>query len=125
MKNKKNNAAENEVATETTEVTEDVCVETEEPAAFTKTDVIDVSGAKKAAEVTAADGTTAVYIMADGKVPAVIWTSEEVDDLGAVIEALGVEGDAKYVYGFGKQKIEYQHNSNKTKTVTYTFTAAK
>ena len=32
MKNKKNNAAENEVATETTEVTEDVCVETEEPA---------------------------------------------------------------------------------------------
>ena len=82
---------------------------------------VDVKGAE-IASWTVADGVTAVYIAANGKVPAVIWTSEEVDAaaLSEITEELGAE-DAKYVFGFGDQKIEYKQNKNKTKTVTYTF----
>ena len=72
------------------------------------------------------DGITAVYVAANGKVPAVIWTSEEVTDeavMAAIIEALGADEDAKVVFGFGAHSIQYQQNKKKTKTVTYTFTA--
>jgi hypothetical protein len=74
---------------------------------------------------TTAGSVAAVYIAAKGKVPAVVWTSEEVDDdtLAAIAAELGAPSDAKVVSGFGKIDIEYQHNKNKTKTVTYTFTA--
>ena len=70
------------------------------------------------------NGVTAIYIAADGKVPAVLWTSEEVD-AADFIEAFEADEDVKVVSGTGKQKIEYQHNKNKTKTVTYTFEEIK
>jgi hypothetical protein len=70
---------------------------------------------------------TAIYIAANGKVPAVIWTSEEVsaEDMATIINALGADADAKTVSGVGDHAIEYQHNKNKTKTVTYTFEIAE
>jgi hypothetical protein len=74
---------------------------------------------------TVVDGVTAIYIAANGKIPAVVWTSVEVDDsvLESIVEELGADSDAEYVYGLGAHKIEYKHNKNKTKTVTYTFSA--
>lgn len=66
---------------------------------------------------------SAIYVAEKGKVPAVIWTSEEVEDLTEIKAELGVEGDAEYVFEIGDHDIEYQHNKNKTKTVTYTFEA--
>ena len=65
---------------------------------------------------------TAIYIAANGKVPAVIWLSAEVDEatLETIIEALDADPNAEIVIGFGEHKIEYQQNKNKTKTVTYT-----
>ena len=106
------------------EPTVDESVEPETPAV--EEPVLDV--AVTGAEVeswTKVDGITAVHIAANGKVPAVIWTSKEVDEtsMAAIIEKLGADSDAKTVFGFGDQKIEYQHNKNKNKTVTYTFEA--
>ena len=80
----------------------------------------DVDGAK-IADWMIEDGVTAIYIKASGKIPAIIWTSEEVD-ADDFIEAFGVDDEAIIISGLGKKKIEYQHNKNKTKTVTYTFT---
>ena len=80
----------------------------------------------KGAEVaswTVVDGVTAVYIAANGKVPAVIWTSEAVDDatMAAIVAELGADDEARTVFGMGSHDITYNHNKNKTKTVTYTF----
>ena len=68
------------------------------------------------------DGVTAIYVEANGKIPAVIWTSEKVDDkaMNKIVEALGADADVK-ISGEGKHTVEYQQNKNKTKTVTYTF----
>ena len=73
---------------------------------------------------TVIDGVTGIYIEANGKIPAVIWTSVKVDDaaLAAFIEALGADADAEVIYDFGSHDITYNHNKNKTKTVTFTFT---
>ena len=81
-----------------------------------------VKGAEEAAR-TSVGSVTAVYIAAEGKVPAVIWTSAEVDKdtLSAIAAEFDADDDAKVVSGFGAHDIEYQHNKNKTKTVTYTF----
>ena len=66
---------------------------------------------------------TAIYIEKDGKVPAVIWVSEEVDSETAaeIIDELGADSDITFITGLGDVEIEYQHNKKKTKTVTYTF----
>ena len=82
---------------------------------------VTVKGGEVASWLVTEDGVTVVYIAANGKVPAVIWTSEKVSDMDAIIEALDADADAKVVFGFGSHNIEYQHNKNKTKTVTYTF----
>ncbi len=68
------------------------------------------------------DGVTAIYVEANGKIPAVIWTSEKVDDkaMNKIVKALGADADVK-ISGEGKHTVEYQQNKNKTKTVTYTF----
>ena len=70
------------------------------------------------------DAITAIYIEKDGKVPAVIWTSDEVDDTmyEEIIAEFDADDDAKRIFGIGDLKIEYQHNKNKIKVVTYTFT---
>ena len=70
---------------------------------------------------------TAIYIAANGKVPAVIWTSKEVgtEDMATIRNALGADADAKTVFGSGTHTIEYKHNKNKTKTVSYTFEIAE
>ena len=80
----------------------------------------------KGAEVaswTVVNGVTAVYIAANGKAPAVIWTSDVVDDatMAAIVVELGADDDARTVFGMGSHDITYNHNKNKTKTVTYTF----
>ena len=81
-----------------------------------------VEGAKVTSQKAFGD-VTAVYIKGEGKVPDVIWTSEEVDadTMAEIIDAFGADEDAKILCDFGTHKIEYQHNKNKTKTVTYTF----
>ena len=73
---------------------------------------------------TVIDGVTGIYIEANGKIPAVIWTSVKVDDaaLAAFVEALGADPEAEVIYDFGSHDITYNHNKNKTKTVTFTFT---
>ena len=64
---------------------------------------------------------TAIYIAENGKVPAVLWLSADVD-ASPFLDGFGVNVDEKYIIsGFGSHEIEYQHNKNKTKTVTYTF----
>ena len=78
-----------------------------------------VKGATESARKTI-DGVTAIYIAADGKIPAVIWASEKLD-AEALIAEFGADSDTKVIFGLGEHKIEYQHNKNKTKTVTYTF----
>ena len=82
----------------------------------------EVKGAEAAAQVVVGD-VAAIYIEAEGKVPAVVWTSEDVDSalLAQIIEELCADPEAVAVSGYGDQKITYQHNKNKTKTVTYTF----
>ena len=69
------------------------------------------------------DGITAIYIEKDGKVPAVVWTSDKVDDTmyEEIIAEFDADDDAKRIFGIGDLKIEYQHNKNKIKIVTYTF----
>ena len=94
-------------------------VETTAPAEPTLN--VTVKGAEVSSWLVTGDGVTAVYIAADGKVPAVIWTSERVDDMATIIKELGADADATVVFGLGSHDIEYQHNKNKTKTVTYTF----
>ena len=73
---------------------------------------------------TVINGVTGIYIEANGKIPAVIWTSVKVEGaaLDAFIEALGADAENEVLFGFGEHKVEYQHNKNKTKTVTFTFT---
>lgn len=73
------------------------------------------------------DGVTAIYVAAEGKIPAVVWTSVEVDEavLAAFLEMLDADEDAVQLYGVGAHKIEYQQNKNKVKTVTYTFELAE
>ena len=83
---------------------------------------VNVKGANVASWTVNGD-ITAIYIAAKDKVPAVIWTSAEVDEatLTAIAAELGADAEAKVVSGLGTHEIEYQHNKNKTKTVTYTF----
>ena len=73
------------------------------------------------------NGVSAIYIAKNGKIPAVIWTSEKVaaSAHAALVEALGADADAEFVSGLGAVKVEYQQNKNKTKTVTYTFETVK
>ena len=73
---------------------------------------------------TVINGVTGIYIEANGKIPAVLWTSVKVEGaaLEAFIEALGADAEAEVIYDFGPHTIEYQQNKNKTKTVTFTFT---
>lgn len=81
-----------------------------------------VDGAEVASWLITDEGVTVVYIAAEGKVPAVIWTSKEVNgDMADIINELGADTDAEIISGEGSHKIEYQHNKNKKKTVTYTF----
>ena len=84
---------------------------------------VTVKGGKIASWTVTDEGVTAIYIAAKGKEPAVIWTSEEVDEdaMAAIIEELGADADAVVLFGLGKHEVVYQHNKNKTKTVTYTF----
>lgn len=118
-----------EPAVETTEPTVESTSPTveetvpEEPAAELN---VTVKGAEVASWIAEGD-VTAVYIAASGKVPAVIWTSEEVDaeTMAAFIEALDAEEDATVLVGYGAHEIQYQHNKNKVKTVTYTFEIAE
>ena len=108
------------------DTTEEPTVEVPEDTTEEPTLNIAVSGAEVASWTIEGD-VTAVYIAANGKVPAVIWTSKEADTstMAAIIDALSADDDAKIVTGLGSHKIEYQHNKNKTKTVTYTFKSTK
>ena len=81
-----------------------------------------MKGAREAGRKTIGN-ITVIYIAADGKVPAVIWSSEALDDaaVAALIAEFGAGSDVRVLHGVGTHTIEYQHNKNKTKTVTYTF----
>ena len=83
---------------------------------------VTVKGAEEAARKVI-DGVVVIYIKAEGKIPPVIWSSEELDDetIADLIDEFDAGSDVKVLSGAGEHKIEYQHNKNKTKTVTYTF----
>ncbi len=121
-----NNAVKEPTVDIPADTTKEPTVEIPEDTAEEPTLNYTVKGAE-VASWTIKDDVTAIYIAANGKVPAVIWTSKEVDDetMAVIIKDLNADNSAKTVSGTGSHKIEYQQNKNKTKTVTYTFKSAE
>ena len=129
LKNVRREEVKNEVTDDATDpTTETTAPETTEPEAPKAEEpkgelTVKVEGGK-VKTWTVINGVTGIYIEANGKIPAVIWTSEEVsaEVRDAFIAELGADPEAKVLNGFGEHKVEYQQNKNKTKTVTFTFT---
>ncbi|MBE6892264.1 MAG: VWA domain-containing protein [Ruminococcaceae bacterium] len=86
-----------------------------------KTKKVYINGVEAKAENTkvVAVDCLAVYVPAEGKVPAFIW----VENPGFTTEAVAAFGaDSSITVASGnKVDIKYQHNKNKTKTASYTF----
>ncbi|MBQ5671400.1 MAG: VWA domain-containing protein, partial [Oscillospiraceae bacterium] len=98
-----------------------VTPETPAPAPEAKGELtVDVEGADITSWTVKGD-VTAIYIAAKSKIPAVVWTSEEVADMTEIIEELGAPEDATIVFDFGEKTIEYNQNKNKKASVVYTF----
>ena len=70
------------------------------------------------------DGIYVIYIPENGKIPAIVWTSEDAD-IDAIKAELGVDGYVEELTGLGSQDVTYKQNKNKNKTVTFTFEAVE